>query len=110
MRRAQTALAILAIGAALPALQSSLADAYPTFAAWNAGTGARAGTSGYTNAKTYPEVKLTPFPATGSVSDIGGMSGSVGSRPEVKPIDRMRPVDSPSRRSRSSRSRRCISA
>ncbi len=60
-----------AIGAALPALKSSLADAYPTFVAWNAATGARAGTGGYPEAKTYPEVTLTPFPAAGSVSDIG---------------------------------------
>ncbi len=59
-----------AIGAALPALGSSLADAYPTFAAWNAGTGARAGMDGYGNAKSYPEVALTPFPAAGTVSDI----------------------------------------
>ena len=59
-----------AIGASLPALGSSLADAYPTFAAWNAGTGARAGTGGYTDAAAYPMVTLTPFPAAGTVSDI----------------------------------------
>ena len=59
-----------AIDAALPAFGSSLAEAYPTFAAWNAGTGARAGTGGYAHAKAYPEAALTAFPAAGSVSDI----------------------------------------
>ena len=60
-----------AIEAALPALGSSLSDAYPTFAAWNAATGTRAGTGGYAEATTYPEVTLTPFPTSGSASDIG---------------------------------------
>jgi MYXO-CTERM domain-containing protein len=60
-----------AIDVGLGSLGSSLTDAYPTFVAWNAATGARAGTGGYMNAKTYPEATLTPFPASNSVSDIG---------------------------------------
>jgi len=59
-----------AIDASLPAFNSSLADAYPTFVAWNAGTGTRAGMGGYANASTYPEATLTPFPASNTVSDI----------------------------------------
>jgi MYXO-CTERM domain-containing protein len=60
-----------AIDVGLGSLGSSLADAYPTFVAWNAATGTRAGTGGYMNAKTYPKATLTPFPASNSVSDIG---------------------------------------
>lgn len=59
-----------AIDAALGGLGTSLADAYPTFVAWNAATGSRAGTGGYAEAKSYPQVTLTPFPSSGSVSDI----------------------------------------
>ncbi len=58
-----------AIDAALPTFGSSLADAYPTFAAWNAATGSRAGTGGYADAASYPEVTLTPMDDSG-VSDI----------------------------------------
>jgi hypothetical protein len=60
-----------AIDVGLGSLGSSLADEYPTFVAWNAATGARAGTGGYMNAKAYPKATLTPFPASNSVSDIG---------------------------------------
>lgn len=63
-----------AIDASLPALSSSLADAYPTFAAWNAGTGKRAGTGGYANAATYPEVALTALPDGGVSAIITGYS------------------------------------
>ncbi len=59
------------IDAALPAFGSSIADAYPTFVAWNAATGSRAGMGGYAEAATYPEATLTPFPAENKVSDLG---------------------------------------
>jgi hypothetical protein len=44
--------------AALAARGGSLADAFPTFAAWNAATGSRAGEVGYADAASYPEVTL----------------------------------------------------
>lgn len=37
---------------------SSLAEAFPVFAAWNVGTGKLASTGGYPNAATYPGVKI----------------------------------------------------
>lgn len=63
-----------AIDMALPAFGSSLADAFPTFASWNAGTGTRAGTGGYANAKTYPMVTLTPLPDGGTSGIVTGFS------------------------------------
>jgi MYXO-CTERM domain-containing protein len=46
-----------AIDAALVARGSALATEYPLFVAWNACTGPRAGTGGYPDAKTYPQIK-----------------------------------------------------
>ena len=59
-----------AISAALDAAGTSLADQYPTFMAWNAATGSRAGTGGYKSAKTYPTLDLTAFPDTNEVKAI----------------------------------------
>lgn len=63
-----------AIDAALPAFGSSLADAFPTFAAWNAGTGMRAGTGGYAKAAAYPMLTLTPLPDGGTSAIATGFS------------------------------------
>lgn len=57
----------------LKSQQSSLASEYATFAAWNAATGSRASTGGYTDAAKYPEVTLTELP-NGATAD-GSTSG-----------------------------------
>ncbi|MFO0679042.1 MAG: MXAN_6640 family putative metalloprotease [Polyangiaceae bacterium] len=51
---------VAAVGAALTELDAklSLESELPTFAAWNASTGKRAGAGGYTDAAKYPMVKL----------------------------------------------------
>jgi len=51
--------ALVATDAVLQTMQSSLAEEFPRFAAWNAATGARTGTGGYLNALDYPEVGVT---------------------------------------------------
>lgn len=51
--------AIQASDAQLGTLDSSIASEFPLFAAWNAGTGARAGTGGYALAQDYPEVPVS---------------------------------------------------
>ena len=61
--------AIAATDAVLRALQSSIADEFPLFAAWNAATGARAGGGGYLNASDYPEVELDELSEHGLQSD-----------------------------------------
>ena len=52
---------------------SSLADAYPRFAAWNAGTGALAGTGGYVDAASYPGVKTIEL-----ADGISGITSGLG--------------------------------
>jgi uncharacterized protein (TIGR03382 family) len=58
------------VAAALAASGTSMADEYPTFAAWNVGTGKRAGTGGYKNAKTYPMLTVDVFPDTNEANGI----------------------------------------
>lgn len=59
-----------AIATALQAQNTTLADEYPTFAAWNAGCGKRAGTAGYPDAKKYPTSPVQTFPDTGEASGV----------------------------------------
>ena len=68
------ATALAATDLVLGTLQSSLAQELPLFSAWNAATGARAGTGGYAAAPDYPEVTLSELPAAGTsaiTSDYG---------------------------------------
>ena len=58
------------VAAALTGAGTSMQEEYPTFAAWNAATGMRAGTGGYKNAKSYPMVKLDAFPDTNEATGI----------------------------------------
>jgi hypothetical protein len=59
-----------AISPALDGLGTSMANEFPTFAAWNLATGSRAGTGGYPNGKAYPMVKNIPTFPDGGASDI----------------------------------------
>ncbi|HEY0466746.1 MAG TPA: MXAN_6640 family putative metalloprotease, partial [Polyangiaceae bacterium] len=66
--------AITATAAVLRAMQSSIADEFPLFAAWNAATGARAGTGGYLNAMDYPEVDVSELNSEGSKAITSGLA------------------------------------
>jgi len=66
--------AIVATDAVLHSLQSSLADEFPLFAAWNAATGTRTGTGGYESAKDYPEVDVSELDSAGSKAITSGLS------------------------------------
>jgi len=66
--------AIPATDAVLRTLQTSLADEFPLFAAWNAATGARAGGGGYLNASDYPEVELDELSGAGSKAITSGLA------------------------------------
>lgn len=66
--------ALDATDVALQAQQSSLAGAYPQFAAWNAATGARAGTGGYENAAHYPLIDLTELSSSGTQGTTSGLA------------------------------------
>jgi hypothetical protein len=64
-----------AIGAALGGLGTSMAAEYPTFAAWNAATGTRAGTGGYADASKYPMVKdIAAFDGASVSGVVSGFS------------------------------------
>ena len=52
---------------------SSLAEAFPMFAAWNAATGKLAGTGGYLEAARYPGLKTAPL-ADGARNITSGLS------------------------------------
>jgi uncharacterized protein (TIGR03382 family) len=65
-----------ALGAADAVLQTkgrSLADAYPSFAAWNAATGKLAGVGGYPDAAKYPGVAIDAL-ADGVANITSGLS------------------------------------
>jgi len=66
--------ALSATDAVLHTLQSSLADEFPLFAAWNAATGARTGTGGYVDAAEYPEVAISELVSTGSKAITSGLA------------------------------------
>ncbi|MEI9948364.1 MAG: MXAN_6640 family putative metalloprotease [Pseudomonadota bacterium] len=66
--------AIPATDAVLQAMQSSIADEFPLFAAWNAATGARTGTGGYLNAVDYPEVAISELASAGSKAITSGLA------------------------------------
>ncbi len=66
--------AITATDAVLHAMQSSIADEFPLFAAWNAATGARTGTGGYLNAADYPEVAISELASAGSQAITSGLA------------------------------------
>jgi len=66
--------AIVATDAVLHTLQSSIADEFPLFGAWNAATGTRTGSGGYENAKDYPEVEVTELASAGSMAITSGLS------------------------------------
>ena len=54
--------ALVASDAVLRSLQSSLAEEFPRFAAWNCATGTRTGVGGYLDASSYPEVSVSELP------------------------------------------------
>ncbi len=54
-------LAMVATDKVLQTKGSSIADAFPTFAAWNVATKGYAGTGGYPDAAKYPGVKVDPL-------------------------------------------------
>jgi hypothetical protein len=64
---------LTATDAVLRAMQSSLADEFPLFAAWNAATGARAGSAGYSNALDYPEVAVAELGNPNSKAITSGL-------------------------------------
>ena len=66
--------AIEATATVLHAMQSSLADEFPLFAAWNAATGARTGPGGYANARDYPEVEVSELSSAGSGAITSGLA------------------------------------
>ncbi len=66
--------AIAATDAVLSALQSSIADEFPLFAAWNSATGARAATGGYVNAADYPEVSVSELASEGAKAITSGLA------------------------------------
>ncbi len=66
--------AIAATDIVLHARQSSIADEFPLFAAWNAATGARAGTGGYLNALDYPEVDISELASAGARAITSGLA------------------------------------
>lgn len=66
--------AIVATGAVLSTMQSSLADAFPLFAAWNVATGPRTGSGGYLNALAYPEVDVRELSNSGSSAITSGLA------------------------------------
>lgn len=62
-----------AIGVALSALNTTLADEYSTFVAWNAATGSRAGTGGYANSASAARTTAVRY---FSGKDAGNRSSS----------------------------------
>lgn len=66
--------AIDAADAVLHGMQSSLADEFPLFAAWNAATGARASSAGYARAADYPEVAVSELAGSGSKAITSGLA------------------------------------
>jgi hypothetical protein len=68
------ATAVASTDVVLQAEGSSLAAEFPLFAAWNAATGTRAGTGGYTHASAYPLVQLKPLPLTGAQAITSGLA------------------------------------
>ena len=66
--------AISATDAVLRTLQTSLADEFPLFAAWNAATGSRAGSAGYANALHYPEVDVAELANPSSKAITSGLA------------------------------------
>jgi hypothetical protein len=66
--------AIAATDEVLHTMQSSIADEFPMFAAWNAATGARTGTGGYENAMDYPEVDVSELSSSGSQAITSGLA------------------------------------
>jgi len=65
------AAALAATDVVLQAMQTSTAAEYPLFSAWNAATGTRAGTGGYTDAATYPMVTVAELGASASGTTSG---------------------------------------
>ncbi|HEX2670946.1 MAG TPA: MXAN_6640 family putative metalloprotease, partial [Polyangiaceae bacterium] len=65
---------IAATDAVLRTLQTSLADEFPLFAAWNAATGTRAGSAGYANAARYPEVAVDELAEPSSKAITSGLA------------------------------------
>lgn len=59
-----------AVDRALMAANASIAAEYPTFAAWNAACGKRAGKGGYPDAKLYPTSPVVAFPDAGEASGV----------------------------------------
>jgi hypothetical protein len=66
--------AIAATDTVLQAMQSSIADEFSLFAAWNSATGARAGTGGYEHAMDYPEVAVSELSNSGSKAITSGLA------------------------------------
>ena len=66
--------ALIATDTVLSGMQSSLADEFPLFAAWNAATGARSGTGGYEQAMDYPEVNVSELSSSGAQAITSGFS------------------------------------
>ena len=66
--------ALAATDMVLHSMQSSLADEFPLFAAWNAATGARAGSEGYENATNYPEVDASALSDSGAQAITSGLA------------------------------------
>ncbi len=64
--------ALAATDVVLQALQSSVAEEYPLFMAWNTATGSRAGVGGYPNAAAYPLVKLNELDPAGASAITSG--------------------------------------
>jgi hypothetical protein len=68
--------ALAATDRVLTSKGSSLADELALFAAWNLATGDRAGTGGYADAATYPQVKLGVLGSDASVTGAGSSGAS----------------------------------
>jgi hypothetical protein len=71
----QGATGVTPLDAVLALEGSTLAAEFTTFTAWNAATGARAGSGGYPLAASYPEVKIIDLPADVGTSVKGITSG-----------------------------------
>ncbi len=63
--------ALAATDVVLQSMQTSMAVEYPLFSSWNAATGTRAGSGGYTSAATYPMVTVAELGTTVSGTNSG---------------------------------------
>lgn len=63
--------ALAATDVVLGSMQTSMAVEYPRFASWNAATGTRAGSGGYTDAAKYPMVTVAELGTSASGTSSG---------------------------------------